>query len=187
MEDRMGMPVFIVEGVDGCGKSTLIKKLKAELHKIHGVVPIVIHSGKPPKDLSEAEQKAYQEKYFRNLLLNVVKSAQPFWPVILDRSHIGETVYAPIYRGYYPGYMKALDREFNESVPNAHFILLKVEDFGLRDDGNNFDYSKLPEEQARFLEYYNEYPYSKKAITTKTLVSFRDPVEILEEALEVLD
>jgi thymidylate kinase len=182
----MGMkPVFVIEGVDGCGKSTLIRNLK----KYFGSdVPVVIHSGKPPANLrTKLELFDYQQKYFENLLLEVIPRLVDYWPVILDRAHIGETVYAPIYRGYYPAYIWNLEREYQKKVKNSHFILLKTNDFDLRNDGNNFDYHKLEEEQNKFIEHFENFKYSKKMVTVRSLGSFKEPEEILDEVLEVLN
>jgi thymidylate kinase len=178
-------PVFVVEGVDGCGKSTLIENLK----KSFGTnVPVVIHSGKPPKRLkTRKEQFYYQQNYFNNLLLEVIPKLIEYWPVILDRSHIGEAVYSPMYRGYYPTYIWNTENAYQKKVKNSHFILLKTNDFDLRNDGNNFDYLRLKEEQDRFIDHFAKFKFSKKIITVREFGKFKDPEKILEEALTVLD
>lgn len=76
------MKHLIVEGIDRVGKSTLIAALAAELGA--KVVKMRV-----PKTL--AESKAFYWDYFFQL-------ADSDEPMVWDRGHISELVYAPLYR-----------------------------------------------------------------------------------------
>jgi hypothetical protein len=74
--------VFILEGPDGAGKTTLAKKLaEATGGKI-------IHEGPPPSHLDMLQ-------YYAGKLLSGLKSRRP---VIFDRLYLGEHVYGPLVR-----------------------------------------------------------------------------------------
>ena len=85
--------------------------------------------------------------------------------VICNRSHIGEVVYAPRYRGYRGEYV--YDLEYRPSKANKFglqgkmrrachdtlLVLLTTSDFSfIKDDGESFDFSKKEEEQTDFIE-----------------------------------
>lgn len=82
--------IIIFEGQDRCLKSTMINRLiqTDEEHNYH-----TLHYGKPPK---MENVQAYQEKTYLQMfdLLNTSKD------FILDRSHLGEMIWSPIYRNY---------------------------------------------------------------------------------------
>ena len=82
--------VVIVEGPDGAGKTTLCRELK-ERYREWGasVAPIMEHEGVPAAGVDPFT--SYTEKLLRYLTARV--------PRVLDRFHLGETVYGPICRG----------------------------------------------------------------------------------------
>ena len=76
--------LIILEGVDGAGKTTFAKEL---LHEMHGEATIR-HLGPPEGDpLVECLQalRGYRPRRQKHL--------------IIDRLHLGELIYGPIYRG----------------------------------------------------------------------------------------
>lgn len=84
--------VYIVEGQDRCGKSTVVDLLR---RNIKNPKIIVIHSAKPPKDVDLEE---WTLAHYYNLNKTVYFLVQEGYDVILDRSYLGETVYGPLYR-----------------------------------------------------------------------------------------
>lgn len=75
--------VLILEGPDGAGKTTLARKVAAE---IGGVV---WHEGPPPPGRDQLHHYASE-------ILRAIRARRP---VIFDRCHLGEYVYGPVARG----------------------------------------------------------------------------------------
>ena len=80
--------VIILEGPDGAGKTTLAERLR-EANPWGGATPQIIHEGPPPAGVDLLT-------YYTELLLAYLAADAP---VILDRFHMGETVYGPTCRG----------------------------------------------------------------------------------------
>ena len=81
------MPVVIVEGVDGSGKSTFVERIAAKLREETDANVITAHKGVPESDSMLVE-------YFDPL-----KALGPNDVLVADRWHVGEMVYGPLYRG----------------------------------------------------------------------------------------
>ena len=87
----MSGKLLIVEGQDNCGKSTLISNFK----KIHtNPKCITIVTGSPPINVNEEWNYDYYSEVFNAIIILL----QDGYDIILDRFHIGETAYGPIYR-----------------------------------------------------------------------------------------
>lgn len=78
------MPIIIVEGVDGSGKSTFVEKLLDTIP--WGFDKIKIHRGVPVGTV--------EQEYVDPLLRLRGKEF-----LVTDRWHVGEMIYGPIYRG----------------------------------------------------------------------------------------
>lgn len=86
--DNSKLMVVISEGVDCAGKSTINELLQEIIRHT-----FLIHTSAPPK--------GSPPEYYKNLLLNsipFIKSLRQ--PVIIDRFHVGESVYGKVFRGY---------------------------------------------------------------------------------------
>ena len=173
---------FIIEGLDRLGKSTLIEGIQNHLgyHEI-------IHYQKPKKlGFYGGSLYEYQRASFRTMFQLLDSHAN----IILDRAHLGEMVYAPIYRGYSGDYVLDLERVHRaDKMVNVRLILL-TEDFSTSkhfvDDGLSFDVSKREQEQNLFKEAFNKSIFSDKKIicvTDKVTGEFRSKEDILQEAL----
>ena len=176
------MAKIICEGLDRLGKSTLISGILNRLgyHE-------VIHFDKPKSlEVYSSSLFKYQEASFKNLFRILSCSAD----VICDRSHIGEYVYAPLYRSYDGGYVYDLEDSYIASGSNFHLtnrlILLTCEDpsvFG-EDDGQSFDWSMRRDEQDAFIRAVERSRIrDKKIIRVDRNGEFRPAREILDEAL----
>jgi thymidylate kinase len=190
---------WVVEGVDGVGKTTAINGLCHALSE-KGVVGKVVHFGKPPSEqevkdryaeefgLPEPTVKAYQKHVFWTFMTQIIPEELKSSTVILDRSHIGEFVYSQLYRGYVPEYLPELEERIDRTY-NMRRILLVSENLNLRNDGNNFDYSRLAEEQQLFMDYFGKLVTDgrdAKIVATRFLNSkrFRHKYTIVREMLE---
>ena len=166
---------LLIEGLDRLGKDTLIRGVL----DTHGYYH-VIHFGKPERldfytrtDPEDALRK-FQEASFRTLF-QLLRGA-PAARIICNRAHLGECVYAPIYR-HYPGeYVFDIEREFDaHALPDTRLILL-TEDFAksrhFKDDGLSLGGAdKRREEQDRFLA-----AFAQSTIADKRTVCVTDPL-----------
>jgi len=92
-------PSIIIEGPDRCGKSTLVGMLAKELPKY-----TLLHFKGPPPGLARHDQSVHQQLVFMRMAAGLQHGLY-----LCDRSHIGELVYAPLYRGYYPTWWQHID------------------------------------------------------------------------------
>ncbi len=131
---------FLLEGLDRLGKDTLLQGIQDRLgyHQ-------VLHFGKPAQlecyrsNSESSPERLYQEASFRNMFR--LLSGAPNANIICNRAHLGECVYAPIYRGYSGEYVFDIENEFKaHELPLVRLILL-IEDFELSrhfvDDGRS--------------------------------------------------
>lgn len=182
---------FLIDGIDRLGKSSLIKKIQDEMGYY-----LVIHYDKPkllgdfldlakstleleltqecPFDYSHLtnEQLAlffYQEQVNFNMFELLKSDAH----IIFDRTHLGEMVYAPMYRKYPGDYIYEIEKDFTNAsskVKEARLVLLTTSNFGiLEDDGLSFDFSKKEIEQKKFIEAFD-----RSSLTNKVLVDVHD-------------
>lgn len=176
---------LLLEGVDRLGKSTVINGLLDRLgyHQ-------VIHFDKPKALACYRAARnpllAYQESSFTNLLRLLSCSAN----IICDRSHIGEAVYAELYRHYDGSYVFDLEDMFISNGSTFHertmLILLTTDNFEfIKDDGQSFDVTKREEEQNRFTK-----AVQRSRIINKRIINvhdgrgaFKPPHQILDEIL----
>lgn len=175
-----GFPIkFLIDGIDRLGKSTLIQNIQEELG-----YHLVIHYDKPKLlanlvDMAdcikrcEASETDYDESY-RNLSLeNLARRLyqeeanrgmfdllKDKTPMIFDRTHLGEMVYAPLYRKYSGEYVYDMEKELIQDKPYSHeddirlILLISSNTDMLVDDGLSFDPAKKNEEQEMFIRAF---------------------------------
>lgn len=87
------MSIFIIEGMDRCGKSTTVANLRSTIsnHKL-----ICHHSSKPPKYFVDPIE--WSDRHYEDLLQTMSFLSTAGFDIILDRAHLGEFVYGPLYR-----------------------------------------------------------------------------------------
>lgn len=180
--------VFAIEGLDRLGKSTLIHNIKNRVgfyQVIHFSKPEVLEihhlnlfDEKPdsPGNLIAKRDAlfTYQCGSFHNSMLIAKSGAR----VIFDRWHLGECVYAPMYRKYDGEYVFNYERQHDMgSAKNIRLILL-TEDFSVsnhfQDDGLSLGSASRENrmaEQQRFISAFN-----KSIISDKKIICVTDPV-----------
>ena len=189
--------VYAIEGLDRLGKSTLIEGILQKLGYFQ-----VIHFGKPerldayrgsiiPSEVDHdpnADPQLYnfQAVGFRNSM----KLSQSGARIILDRWHLGEAVYAPLYRKYNGDYVFDMEIRYKLDQTNMVRLILLTEDFDISrhfiTDGDSFDDTKRQEEQRLFIEAFTKSNIRDKraiCVTDPHTGLFRSPESILKEAL----
>lgn len=149
--------VFIFEGMDNCLKDSSISTLRNYLTpKTH-----ILKYGSPPVQMNSSED--YQKGHFLDMF-NIMASlsTDPERSIILNRSHLGEYVYAPMYRGYKADWIFDLEKDFFRKHSYVDVLLILLYDsknsyLKKRDDGQSLsqiDDSNLDKERNLFLEAY---------------------------------
>jgi len=127
--------VICVEGPDRCGKSSQIKLLWKWLDKQATDFPIMnLHfSGRQEKEDSEVNFET---------MFNIIDRFE-YSCFILDRSHIGEAVYAQKYRGYSGDYVFDMEESFNLRDFFLFTFIDEPENILRREDGDSLSEGKL--------------------------------------------
>jgi thymidylate kinase len=165
---------IIAEGPDRLGKSSLIQGLKDQLgyfDVIHYQKPKLLQCYEHP-DRNKALRR-YQEQSFENMFKLLASGAR----LILDRAHLGESVYGNRYRNYDGNYVFILEHAVIASqYPAITFadttllVLLTTSSFDfIQDDGLSFDFSKKEEEQQDFIK-----AFERSAIRHKLMIDVHD-------------
>jgi thymidylate kinase len=174
------MNAYLIEGLDRLGKSTLIESI-LQARGYHQI----IHYSKPrvleyhqPRFEDEAKNKSYalreyQYHSFRTMMGLVRAADRGEAKLIMDRAHLGEYVYAPLYRNYDAGYIFDLETDFFvDKLVNTKLILL-TENFEISkhfaDDGESLGpESARAKEQEMFLAAFEKSRFSNKKIICVT-------------------
>lgn len=121
---------IIIEGLDNSGKDTqinaIIKHFKKTFLHLH-------YYGCPIKENAEKSIKWTTDLYTE--MFNVLKCHDN---VICNRSHLGEIVYAPIYRGYSGDFVIDIERTYPHDDLSLITFIDKAENVIARDDGLSF-------------------------------------------------
>lgn len=172
---------FLIDGIDRLGKSTLVDGLLNELG-----YHLVVHYSKP-KTLN-AYTRVRKDPvgcYQRDCNAEMFKLISSDAKIIFDRTHLGEMVYAPLYRRYPGNYV--YQYETTSDTSNSRLILLITSDFNLCvDDGESHNFDNKVIEQQSFLN-----AFCQSSIVDKIIVDvhdgkgkFKSPETILNEALK---
>lgn len=173
---------LFIEGLDNTGKDTLIKyivKNKLFLNTKNNVPFNILHCI-GTIHCKKKEMKTQFENMFKILFCGNEKN------IILNRSHLGEYVYGPIYRKYDSEYIFDLEKKYKEVLDTSLLILLYSSDFSIldkREDGKSIAVDNKEIELVKFKEAYN-----KSNINYKLLfdVSKIDTPEMFESIKELI-
>jgi thymidylate kinase len=146
--------LLIVEGMDRCGKSTLVEHLRKRYFTSPNI--LVHHSSSPPK---VENPNAWEIKHYESLFQSSQMLVDDyFYDVIFDRFHLGAAVYGEKYRGANPADIYELDYRYLRHYPEAALILLTddPEAISARDDGDSLEKSlhEYNETMSAFIEAY---------------------------------
>lgn len=182
--------IIIIEGVDNCGKDSLINRLKTDFNN-----PRIIHAGVPPKGCSLFDY--YYEGLIHDTLDGYYDNKCD--AVIHNRSMYGEFVYGPKYRGCTPS--KIADMIYRLEIGQLrtfifsnelYFILLTSSDVDLlakNDDGKSIS-NKAADIQDEINSFDTIFNLSgienKKKIFVNNGNSFRDKSDIYNEAISFI-
>lgn len=186
--------IIIIEGQDNTGKDTLIRGLES----LENTTTKQYHFTSPEKYLPDVEdKKVAQYTQFSDIFKNVredVKSKQ-YDLIILNRSHIGEWVYGPIYRGTNSEWIfDEFEIEYEDIIRQSTlFLLLAPPELSINYDDGLSHSTKVTDkkrEQRLFIE-----AFSKSSIKNKMIVGvhkqgtseFRDKKDILKDVTNFIN
>lgn len=156
---------IIFEGLDRCLKDTLIDKVKGYLPPSH-----TLHYAKPPK---VEDVKFFQRMSFNQMFKMIKNLYHMNFTLILNRAHIGEFVYSPIYRNYSGEYVFDIEKKFD--LGNVFLIVLydsNYEAYLKRDDGESFNEGNI-ENVKKEIDAFRE-GYQKSVIPNKIEIDLKD-------------
>jgi hypothetical protein len=180
---------FLIEGIDGVGKNKLIDRLLDRLG-----YHLVIHYERPSSlafyagSGRSAAERLFQEASFRTLF-QILQHGEV--RVIANRAHLGEVVYAPLYRNYPGDYVFELERQFRVADWNHVRPILLTEDFERSrhfvDDGKSLGGARSrPSEHDAFVRAFGRSALQDKrlvCVTDKSSGNFRSIQELADEVL----
>ena len=129
---------IIIEGTDNTGKDTqqnlIIEKLhNLVFHKLH-------YSSLPFKDDVEKHVK-YSTQMYDDMFKMMLNNNEDNINMIFNRSHLGESVYSPLYRGYSGDYIFDIEKKYAEKLRSKLYLITLTNDphtILKRDDGKSF-------------------------------------------------
>lgn len=154
------MKLLIIEGGDRTGKDTLIDRLLKDYPHF-----VCSHFGYPKGDTIQ-EKHEYQVHSFGQEFAIQKTIRQTYGThyfsdglYIWNRSHIGECVYGPMYRGTTPDWIFDIEKTYLEDDADVYLVYLHGDlEFLLKnDDGNSFttDIEKKRKEAQLFEEAFD--------------------------------
>jgi len=151
------LPMFVIfEGPDNIGKGTQIKLFHTNILFMDMIFQTLHYSGLPfkhPEDHIEYSERLYDDM-FKMMSHSVNFTNRSF---VFDRSHIGEMVYAPLYRHYSGDYVLDIEKKYLDFL-NKHLyvIALAGTDMHKRDDGKSFykNEEEALKENTQFMKAY---------------------------------
>ena len=164
---------IIFEGLDRVGKGTQIKMLQVDpFFRKDSRVFHTMHHGSLPYTDEKDHIKHSSELYasmFRLMVMN--RESCEF---IFDRSHLGESVYAPLYRKYSGDYVFSIENKYTKALENELYLIVLVSDPSVvisRDDGNSF--YKTEKDVQKEIDMF-EKAFKKSSIRKKYMLNVKD-------------
>jgi thymidylate kinase len=195
------MNVYLIEGLDRLGKSTLIDGIQntCGFHQVvHYEKPKLLEAyiNRPqkllvmPEDREAAMKQRALEEYQYDSFHTMFAMVQSGGYFIMDRAHLGEMVYAPLYRKYNGDYVLELERDHEMDTCYHAKLILLTEDFTkskhFQDDGQSLGpESARAKEQELFINAFDRSIFKNKQVICVTGEdgNFRPKEDILAEAL----
>lgn len=170
---------IIFEGLDRCGKDTQIGLVQKSFSSetFH-----VFHYSKIPLNTPE-ENREYSERMYRDMFEIMKENKGKSRNFIFNRSHIGESVYSPLYRNYLGDYVFDIENEHIEDLNENLYLVVLVNDPKIlisREDGDSLSKSveDIENEKKMF-----ERAYFESKIKNKILIDcgVDSPTEIAQK------
>lgn len=148
--------ILIVEGLDRCGKSTLVEQLRKNYFT--GTRILVHHSSSPPK---VENPNAWEEEHYGIILDHCLDLSMNFsFDIIFDRFHLGAIVYGQKYRNADPTKIYGIEQRLIRNGDDVALVLLTDWTCNImeRDDDDSLENGpdEFDETRAAFENAYRE-------------------------------
>lgn len=183
--------VTIICGTDALGKDTQIQKIKDESER-RGISAHILHYsnikvfGNDNKKIREASYKQFRDMF---KLINFAASEDSM-NLILNRAHLGECVYSPLYRNYNGDFVFEEEKTFiwQDNLKRIKLILFTddVEAIIKRDKERNdgLSFSLDPEMKKKELDLFDK-AFEKSILNKKRIeLKGRDAEQIWNEEVK---
>lgn len=173
----------IFESTDAMGKDTQIAFVEKEFEK-RGKAVHIIHYSNIKLDTNEDIKKASELRYRE--MFNILNRSDDLNIFVLNRAHLGEAIYSPIYRNYSGDFVFDFEKDFVSKDHQPTKLIVFTDDAEKclerdkkRNDGKSFslDLEKRKQEIEAFERAYNMSVLDKKLIH----LNGRTPEEIWEQ------
>jgi len=151
--------IIFIEGPDNCGKGSQIHEInryfypKIMFHTMH-------YGGVRKPGITPEQYLEYSRMYYSDMFRMIYLANTRGINLILDRSHLGEIIYAQKYRGYSGDYVLELEKHWDEELQNSYLITFydKPENLIKREDGYSFSINKEDkiEEINKFIDAHDK-------------------------------
>lgn len=129
---------IIIEGTDNTGKDTQQNLI---IEKINNLVFQKLHYSSLPFKEDKEKHILYSQKLYDDMFKLMLKCKDENINLIFNRSHLGETVYSPLYRQYSGDYVFDIEKLYvNQLRKELYLITLSNDPHTIlkRDDGLSF-------------------------------------------------
>ena len=156
--------VIVCEGLDRVGKGTQIQRIKRHLEEKGSLCHVLHYSNIKGSDVEKRSKEYYRQMF------DIMRYSFNRFNLILDRAHLGEFVYSPLYRNYDGSYIFDLEKNYllHDTYNGTKLIVFidEAENLVHREDGFSFskDIEKKKEEIRRFDEAYDKSALNKLLI-----------------------
>ena len=157
--------ILIIEGMDRCGKTTLIENLR----KKYFVNPriLVHHSSSPP--LVE-DPNLWEINHYSSLLDTSYMLLSDGYDIIFDRFHLGAIVYGQKYRGAYPDNIYGIEKRLVHSNDKIALVLLTDDSISIAERDDNKSIEKSANEYSQVGELF-DVAYNTSIIPNKLRIN----------------
>ena len=129
---------IIIEGTDNTGKDTQQNLI---IEKINNLVFQKLHYSSLPFKDDKEKHISYSQKMYDDMFKLMMMSKDKNINLIFNRSHLGETVYSPLYREYSGDYVFDIEKNYVNKLRQELYLITLTNDphtILKRDDGKSF-------------------------------------------------
>ena len=129
---------IIIEGTDNTGKDTQQNLI---IEKINNLVFQKLHYSSLPFKEDKEKHISYSQKMYDDMFKLMMVSKDKDINIIFNRSHLGETVYSPLYREYSGDYVFDIEKRYVNKLRQELYLITLTNDphtILKRDDGKSF-------------------------------------------------
>ena len=129
---------IIIEGTDNTGKDTQQNLI---IEKVNNLVFQKLHYSSLPFKEDKEKHVLYSQKLYDDMFKLMMASKDKDINIIFNRSHLGESVYSPLYREYSGDYIFDIEKKYVKQLREELYLITLTNDphtILKRDDGLSF-------------------------------------------------